>query len=105
MTKAEEIEAIRELAARLGPDAYCGPWLAEVADMVESDIRADMHPTPTLSATRRFCDEVIATAKERADGITSAAYDRAAEREGNVHRQIESAASALRTALKNLGDY
>ena len=102
-TKQEEIDLLRQTAAELGKDSYCGPWLAEVADHVESDIRADMLPVPTVGAWRRYCGEMQAEAKDRADGIIAAATDKAREREGKAHREVEAAATALRAALRTLG--
>jgi len=101
-TKAEEIAILLQAAEKLGPGSYCGAWLREVAENVQSDIRADMPPSPTISAWRKHCAEIEATAKERANDILSAAYDKAAEREGNAYRQVECAASALRACVRKL---
>jgi hypothetical protein len=35
MTKQEEIQVLRDAAARLGASSYCGPWLLEVIAAVE----------------------------------------------------------------------
>lgn len=102
-TKAEEIALLRQTAAQLGKDSYCGPWLAEVADQVEKDIAADLPPVPSVDAWRRFCAEMQADAKDRADGLIASAMDKAREREGKAQREIEAAASSLRAALRMLG--
>lgn len=104
-TKAEEIELLKRTAAELGPDSYCGAWLAEVADHVERDIAADLPPVPSVDAWRRYCVEMQADAKDRADGILAAATDKARDREAKASREIEAAASSLRAALRVLGSF
>ena len=101
-TKQEEIDLLRQTAAELGKDSYCGGWLAEVADQVESDIREDMLPVPTTGAWRRYCAEMQAEAKDRAYGIIAAATDKARKREAQAHREVEAAASSLRAVLRML---
>lgn len=102
-TKSEEIALLRRTAAELGKDSYCGAWLAEVADHVERDIAADLPPVPSVDAWRRYCLEMQAEAKDRADGIISAAMDKARDREAKACREVEAAASSLRAALRTLG--
>lgn len=69
MMKSEEIALLRGIAAKLGPNSYCGPWLASVADEVEQQVRSDFFPTPTLAGTRKDCEEMIALAKDKAEQI------------------------------------
>lgn len=102
-TKFEEIALLRQTAAELGKDSYCGAWLAEVADHVEKDIAADLPPVPSVDAWRRYCLEMQADVMHWADGIISAAMDKARDRETKAHREVEAVASSLRAALRTLG--
>lgn len=106
MRKAEEIQMLREVAKVLGPNSYCGPWLASVADEVEYEVRSDFFPTPSIAATRKECENlkadaiaeagmIEAVAREKANKIASDADDRAS-------RIRDRAAIALRSALVEL---
>ena len=52
MTKSEELAILRDAAERLGPDSYCGPWLAEQLELVERDMLADLAPAPVWGELR-----------------------------------------------------
>jgi hypothetical protein len=101
-SKSEEIAILLQAAEKLGPDSYCGAWLKEVAQNVEADIRADMPPSPTISAWRKYCAEIEATAKERANDILSAAIDDANKRVDKARREVEYATSTLRACVRKL---
>jgi len=106
MCKSQEIETLREVAAKLGPDSYCGPWLSSVADEVKDEIRSDFFPSPSIAATKKECDkmrelaraaatEFENTARAKADAIVKEATDRAG-------RIVDRAAAGLRDALAEL---
>jgi hypothetical protein len=50
-TKTEELEGLRALIDRLGPDSYLGPWLLDAFDQLADQVRADMTP---LSAAEQY---------------------------------------------------
>lgn len=79
MTKSEEIQILREAAAKLGSQSYCGPWLAEQIQFIESDIRSDCPPSPTLRE-----------AEERAAGIVALARAREAEILAHARRDADA---------------
>jgi hypothetical protein len=105
MTKQEEIQILRDAAARLGLESYCGPWLLEVIAAVERDIRADLPPIPTIDAWRRECAAMEAQAKERAAEIVATAKERATKREDEADKHIAHAESVLRDALRAMGSF
>jgi hypothetical protein len=78
MTKNDEIQALMELAHKLGGNSYCGPWLESQIPFIEHDIRCDIFPNASWSETRRLHDGMIATAKEHAENIVKAANEKAA---------------------------
>lgn len=104
MTKTQELDALRDLAARLGPDSYLGPWLASILPAVESSIRSDIIPLGfDPVAASRDALALLAQAREDADGIRAAAKK---ERERIIEqatkdgaRRLEDIRHALRVAL------
>jgi hypothetical protein len=102
MTKAQEISIITECANRLGPDSYCGPWLLERIQEVESLIRSDILPTVTFADSSARCREILTAADERASEIKQRAQDEANKAQMLRHRVNERACATLREALKTL---
>jgi hypothetical protein len=51
-TKTEELEGLRALIDRLGPDSYLGPWLLDAFDHLEASIRADVAPPNAMDQYR-----------------------------------------------------
>lgn len=92
MNKSEEIELLREVADKLGPNSYCGPWLASVADGVEIEIRGDFFPTPTLAGTRKDCEEMVALAKDKAEQIEADARTKG----DKMLREVENRISLIK---------
>ena len=62
-TKAQEIDALRDLAHKLGPDSYTGPWLLDNLPAIEADMRSDLPPAPRWSEVRSLHATAIADAK------------------------------------------
>ena len=77
MTKLEEIQALMELAHKLGGNSYCGPWLESQIPFIEHDMRCDIIPTASWSETRRLHDGMINTAKQQAEYLLKAATEKA----------------------------
>lgn len=70
MTKTQEMDALRDLAARLGPDSYLGPWLESILPAVESSIRSDVIPFAIDPAQARAdALAILKEAKEEAEKI------------------------------------
>jgi cell division septum initiation protein DivIVA len=87
MTKSEEIQILKEASARLGLNSYCGPWLAEQIQFVESAMRSDIEPGAaglSWNATRDEC----AAMKSDAEAYAKETRERA---EKEAHRAIEAA--------------
>jgi len=111
-TKAEELAALRELASRLGPDSYLGPWLLDAMDYLTAEITADIRPTSpaemyrqasewrisTEAASRLMRDEARQTldnARETADAVIAKAQAEAQEIRERVASAISSAEKDL----------
>ena len=47
-TKAEELAAVQELARRLGPSSYLGPWLTDCLSMLRDCMASDFIPDGPL---------------------------------------------------------
>lgn len=79
MDKQTEIKILKEAAAKLGPDSYCGPWLESQIPFIERDIRADIMPETdwdkAVSAARAEAERIIAEAKAEAERIKKEASD------------------------------
>ena len=77
MTKQHEIESLKAFALSLPMDSYLRPWIESVIPQVESEIRSDFYPSPSISETRKFCEAEIKFARTQADGIKQAAVEQA----------------------------
>lgn len=102
MTKAQEIDLLRSVAAQFGPHSYCGPWLESIADEVAGDMRNDFPPAPTVHGTRDLCARMISVAQEEAARIVADAeskaqgiMDRAEKVRDEIGCRIRRAAHAL----------
>jgi len=111
-TKAEELAAIRELAARLGPDSYLGPWLLDALHYLAAEIRADIRPTSPAEmyqqaaqwridaaaacrAMQQQAREVLDKAQANAGRIEAEAEIKAQQQADRVRERL---ASAIRKA-------
>lgn len=106
MTKNQEIQILRDAVAKLSLDSYCGPWLAQQIEIVESAIKSDFFPTVDLRETARDCanmarqcrvdcDGAIARAKKEADQVVASARKDADRISGRV-------LCALRQSVKEM---
>lgn len=102
MTKPDEIEILRDAARRLGPDSYCGPWLAEQIQFIEADIRSDFPPSPTLKyaesvveAARAKCGEAMASAEREAARRVDAACTQAERIRAELRAEVQRAERVL----------
>ena len=95
MTKHDEIQALMELAHKLGANSYCGPWLESQIPYIEHDMRCDILPTSSWSETRRLHDGMLDTAKQQAEYLLKAATEKA----DKIVRDAETRAENTRRAL------
>jgi hypothetical protein len=90
MTKHDEIQALIELAHKLGSQSYCGPWLDSQIPFIERDIRCDIMPTPSWVETRRLHDGMLNTAREQAGYILKDAKEKADKIMRDAEKQAEN---------------
>lgn len=96
MTKHDEIQALMELAHKLGSDSYCGPWLESQIPFIEHDMRCDILPTSSWIETRRLHDGMLNTAREQAEHIIKAAKEEA----GKIIEYNRKQADLIRNTLR-----
>ena len=104
MTKHDEIQALMELAHKLGENSYCGPWLESQIPFIEHDMRCDILPTSSWSETRRLHDGMLDTAKQQAQYIIKAANEEAGKIMSQAQRQSENTRRALARDIQSALD-
>ena len=107
-TKTEELAALRELASRLGPDSYLGPWLLDAMHYLAAEITADIRPTSPAEMYRQASEwrinaeaasrlmraearQTLDNANETADAVIAKAHAEAQEIRERVAGAIRSA--------------
>ena len=108
-TKQSEIDALRDLATRLGPESYIGPWILDSLPWIADQMRSDM-PLQTAAdmalASERAQGRIISSAEDKAQSIIrqadaqaavllADAKRRAAAEDARVERWRNEAQSAL----------
>jgi hypothetical protein len=111
-TKTEELEGLRALIDKLGPDSYLGPWLLDAFDQLADQVRADLAP---LSAADQYriatqhrldtearCDEIrldvertLREAATRAEIITNQARVEADNVRGRAYQALQQCMKEL----------
>lgn len=104
MTKSDEIQILREAAARLGPESYCGPWLAEIIPFIEQDIRSDFVPA-SIEAARKEAARIISEATERGKELLRLAQLRADQVTHQANQARGEVSAAIRAAERVLRGY
>jgi hypothetical protein len=99
MTKDQELFILTEAATKLGTDSYCGPWLLDVLDELERDIRSDLPPSPSPTISRQQAESIIADARNQAATIIMNAKDAAARELKQARHEAESIRSNLRSTI------
>jgi cell division septum initiation protein DivIVA len=116
MTKLEELSHVAELAQRLGPDSYLGPWLADCLPMLRDWMAGDFIPDGPLkmhSQAAMARNNAIGEASEILEQARKDDFDRRelsrkqaaailANAQKEADRIRETAWSALRQATKAL---
>ena len=70
MTKQQEIAVLDSMIAKLGPNSYLGPWLADNREAIVSDINNDLPVEPMLpGAARRHASDILIGARMEATQI------------------------------------
>lgn len=105
MTKADELSTLDVAIEQLGEDSYLGPWLRQVRDSVTSDIRSDIFPTITIAACQDACAASLAEARKAAEEIVAAAQAKARSIEESADKHRESAAAAIRSAMRAIENW
>ena len=95
MTKHDEIQALMELAHKLGSNSYCGPWLNNEIPFIEHDIRSDIMPNSSWVETRKLHDGMLNTAKQQAEYLLKAANEKADKIVRDAEKQAENTRKAL----------
>ena len=95
MTKAEELEILKETIEKLKEDSYSGKWLAECFPEIKRNIESDLlidNNINTFGQTFALCQFFLAKAREDADKIRK---DAQTEAEGIVAKAREKAEGIL----------
>jgi cell division septum initiation protein DivIVA len=100
MTKDQEIQLIREFAAKLGSNSYYGPVLADELLGIERDIRADIPPPPTMAQARAYAAETAARAEDEAARRIASAQAEAERIIARARQMRESILAGARIALQ-----
>lgn len=90
ISKADELRLLAELAELLGPNSYCGPWLASIIPEIKRDIESDLPPAPTIPKAREVAAEIVREADAKYDTMVKAA---------------KAHADNLRTIAENRNEY
>jgi hypothetical protein len=104
MTKHDEIQALLELAHKLGENSYCGPWLESQIPFIEHDMRCDILPTSSWSETRRLHDGMLETAKQQAEYLLKAATEKADKTVRDAETRAENTRRMLARDLQKALD-
>jgi hypothetical protein len=117
MTKSEEMQRYDEFLRTLPQDSYLKPWLTDIRDQVETDLRNDIIPELTPRETYHQCqqlrkeadiaiskekdqasmlsDRLLAAARNEAKRITDAAEAEAEEIRRTFRSQLHTLSRAL----------
>jgi len=111
-TKAEEIEAMRSLVDRLGPDSYLGPWLRDALPFLADCITCDLPPLSAAEllqqaaadrlAAYRLRQEAQLECRQLLESTTSRAEALLQQAQLDAERLKDRAWQAIRLAIKEL---
>jgi hypothetical protein len=97
-TKQSEIDALRDLATRLGPESYIGPWIMDALPWIADQIRSDM-PLQTAAdmslASERAQGRIIGSAEDKAQSIIRQADAQAAVLLADAKRRAAAEAARV----------
>jgi hypothetical protein len=99
LSKAEEIETLRQTAINLGPCSYCGPWLLDQLESIAADLRSDLTPQ-TYESSQRIARDRISAAEEHAAALLSLTRKQAEKIKAEAYRQADGIRSSTLKALR-----
>jgi len=100
ITKDQELQAVRDLATRLGEFSYLGPWLDEIACELERAIRGDM--PPMLSIGEAQYRERMISERETELKIRWQKLDDCAREQLHAAARLQASAAAQRDAVTTM---
>ena len=95
MTKAQEINVIKEFTASLPKDSYLRPWLESSLPEIEADIRNDFPVSPSIALARVECNRMLEAEKRECQLMRENAERQAA----NIVKQANQQADSIRNRL------
>lgn len=105
MTKQEELNAIRELAEKLGNNTYCGPWLKRSLPFIEQDMRNDF-PIDVAQLVH-LREEMLNLSKEMED-VRKEAQEKIQKMYADARKQVEdykaNARERIQLELKRISE-
>lgn len=104
MRKSQEIDILREAAAKLGDDSYCGPFLTMLIPQIEQTILSDLAVEFDIRRANADCVDVRERARKEAEDIMASAQSKASAILAAAKEQAEelrkSAVAKLQDAVK-----
>jgi len=93
MNRDQEISEMVQLALRLGPNSYLGPWITSILPTLRQDMMSDVLPTVTIA-------ETINNAHQRAAAILNVAQSDAANLGRAARLKMQEAERVLEDAKR-----
>lgn len=110
MTKSEEIQILRDCAAKLGRESYSGAWLSEQIEFIESAMRSDIEPgaaglswDATIAECIALKSEAVAFAKETRDQAEKEAVRRVDRASKDAERIREELRAEVQRIERTIG--
>src|ERR1019366_5990203 len=97
MTKAEELNAVKNFTASLPTDSYLRPWLESVLPEIEADIPSDFPVSPSSKPRGVEGARIVNDPRRHCDGVRQRAEQEAAR----IIAQARKEADAIRHRLFN----
>lgn len=104
MTKSDEIAILRDTVQRLGPNSYCGPWLADQLQQIEADMRSDLSPQPSWRESRQRLDREWADMKSCVKVLEETVAGECARRLKAADDEIRAQFARARSVLRDCAD-
>ncbi len=90
MTKAEEIKLLEETIKKFGQDSYLGPFLREIRNELESNIRSDIFPSITMAEAAKGVAQILDSAETKAKGIVAKAQQEADAAQARMGQEVQA---------------
>jgi hypothetical protein len=100
MTKQQEITALDAFIAKLGPNSYLGPWMADHRESIVADIHSDLPVAPlSLGAAWRKADQIVSDARESAKVLLDQSRDAADRERARVQKLCDDQREAVASII------